>query len=159
MIFLHACALEAGNEKAYRKIYNFNDTADLLGWYEVVYEDGYIITIPVRYGVNILDVQARKRDKDGWVEGKTGAPQTVYAYQTEFIECSNNSNNSKAFFAYEWVNPRMGKMIKHITLKGSKSFRNTSNKVIPENAILLLAMNYTKNRPIPNVQLKSSKIK
>lgn len=159
LIFLHACARIANNDKAYRMIYNFDDTADLLGWYEVTYEDGFKTTIPIRYGINILDINACNRDKDGWIEGKTGAQQSVYAYQTEFMEGSQNPNESKSFFAYEWKNPRMGKNIKHITLKGSNSFKNYANKPIPENAIILLAINYTKKRPIPDVTLKSSKIK
>ena len=79
--------------------------------------------------------------------------------QTEFLECSQNPNNSRAFFAYEWKKPRFGKTIKHITINGSKSFRNSSNKQIPENAILLLAINYTKKRPIPEVGFKSLEMK
>jgi hypothetical protein len=41
LIFLHASALPAGNQKAYFNIPNMFDSPDLLGWYEVVYEDGY----------------------------------------------------------------------------------------------------------------------
>ena len=68
-------------------------------------------------------------------------------------------NDSKAFYAYEWKNPRMGKTIKYITLKGSNSFKNYANKPIPENAIILLAINYTKKRSIPDVKFKPSEIK
>ena len=39
---------------SYRYIHNFPDTADLLGWYEVVYDDGFVETVPVRFGWNIL---------------------------------------------------------------------------------------------------------
>jgi len=53
----------------------------------------------------------------------------------------------------------MGKMIKHITLKGSNLYKNYANKSIAENAIILLAINYTKKRPIPDVTFKSSEIK
>jgi hypothetical protein len=159
LIFLHACALPAGNEKGHRKIYNFMDTADLLGWYEVVYKDGFRTTIPIRYGVNILDIEAGKRASDTWPEGKTGAPQNFYAYQTEFLECSQIPNDSKAFFAYEWKNPRFGKIIKQISLYGIKSFRNTSDKQIPDNSLILLAINYTKKRAIPDVKYKSLEIK
>jgi hypothetical protein len=159
LIFLHACALQAGNEKGHRKIYNFMDTADLLGWYEVVYKDGFKTTIPIRYGVNILDIEAFKRTDDAWPEGKTGAPQNVYAYQAGYLECSQNPNESKVFFAYEWKNPRFGKIIKQISLHGIKSFRNTSDKPIPDNAIVLLAINYSKKRPVPDVKFKSSEIR
>ena len=61
IIFLHASAKEAANKKAYKMIYNFDDTAELLGWYEIVYDDGFIITIPIRYGVNILDWNVHSR--------------------------------------------------------------------------------------------------
>lgn len=56
LIFLHACALPSENQKSYFNIPDFFDTADLLGWYEIVYEDGYIVTVPVQYGVNILEM-------------------------------------------------------------------------------------------------------
>ncbi len=61
IIFLHACAREASNQKAYAAIFNFDDTAELLGWYEIVYEDGLVVTVPVRYGVNILDWRWKQR--------------------------------------------------------------------------------------------------
>ena len=41
LIFLHACARPAGNQKSYFSIFNTFDSSDLLGWYEVEYEDGY----------------------------------------------------------------------------------------------------------------------
>ena len=41
IVFLHASAKGAANDMSYRYIHNFPDTADLLGWYEVVYEDGF----------------------------------------------------------------------------------------------------------------------
>ena len=45
-------------------IYNFDETAELLGWYEIVYEDGFVETIPIRYGINILDWKWRQRIND-----------------------------------------------------------------------------------------------
>ena len=156
LIFLHTCVLPAGNEKGYRKIYNFMDTADLLGWYEVVYEDGFRTTIPIRYGVNILDIEAALRNKDNWPQGKTGAPQNFYAYQAEYLDCSKNQDGSRAFFIFEWKNPRYGKIIKHISLYGINSFENTSGNVIPENALILRAIHYTKKRPVPEVKLNTS---
>jgi hypothetical protein len=151
LIFLHASLKAAGNDKAHRQIYNFDDTAELLGWYEVMYEDGLKLIIPIRYGVNMLDIEVCRRDKDMWPEGKTGAPQNSYAYLTEFLECSENPNESKAFFVYEWKNPRLGKSIKNITLNGINAFKNYSDKDVPGNRLILLALNYTKKRPIPNV--------
>jgi hypothetical protein len=156
LIFLHTCALPAGNEKGYYKIYNFEDTADLLGWYEVVYKDGFRITIPIRYGVNILDIEAGKRHEDNWPQGKTGAPQNFYAYQAEYIDCSQNPDESKAFYIFEWKNPRFGKTIKYISLYGVKSFLTKSGDPIPENALILRTINFTKKRPVPEVKLKNS---
>ncbi|HXK61825.1 MAG TPA: hypothetical protein PLP42_18210 [Acidobacteriota bacterium] len=39
-------------------IYNFPDTSELLGWCEVEYEDGFVITVPVRCGVSIASFDA-----------------------------------------------------------------------------------------------------
>ena len=60
LIFLHACALPATNKEPYRLIWDMHDSADLLGWYEVVYEDGLPELIPIRYGVNILEWNWRR---------------------------------------------------------------------------------------------------
>jgi len=156
LIFLHATARQADNQKGYRKIYNFQDTADLLGWYEVVYEDGFKLTIPIRYGVNILDVGAGMRNDDQWPQGKTGAPQNIYAYQTSYMECSDIADSSKAFFTYEWLNPRFGKKITSVSLHGIASYHNASGKLMRENAIMLLAISYTKKRPVPDVSIQSN---
>lgn len=154
LIFLHACAVEAGNEKAYRKIYNFDDTSDLLGWYEITYEDGFVETIPIRYGINILDVSTLRRDTDTWEEGKTGAPQNVYSYRADPLELSLDDSSSLCFFVYEWLNPRFGKIIKSISLNASRSYINAFDEKIPANAILLSAINYADKRPIPDVSYK-----
>jgi hypothetical protein len=55
LIFLHASEKPAANDFAYKYIYNFDDTAALLGHYEILYEDGFVTTVPIRYGVNILE--------------------------------------------------------------------------------------------------------
>src|SRR5207249_6256501 len=55
LLFLHAGANPATNKEAYRLIWDSDDSADLLGWYEVEYEDGLPEIIPIRYGVNILE--------------------------------------------------------------------------------------------------------
>ena len=56
LVFLHASARRAKNRESYRLIWDQPDTADLLGWYEVVYEDGFVTTIPIRYGVEYTRV-------------------------------------------------------------------------------------------------------
>ena len=42
IIFLHAAAQSARNVNADDYTWNYADTADLLGWYEVTYEDGFV---------------------------------------------------------------------------------------------------------------------
>jgi len=44
------CEDGASNGISYRHIHNFPDTADLPDWCEVVYDDGFVDTVPVRPG-------------------------------------------------------------------------------------------------------------
>ena len=87
IIFLHACAAEGSNKKAYDMIYNFEETAELLGWYEVVYEDGFIETIPIRYGLNILDWNWQQRISAN-SSPKVKYSQSQYAYNAGAVKCS-----------------------------------------------------------------------
>jgi hypothetical protein len=132
LIFLHACARPATNANAYEYVYNFPDTADLLGWYEVAYDDGLITTVPIRYGVNILEWKWR---------GERG----TYCYQADTVPMGNLDNMPITFFAYEWVNPRFGKQIKQIRLVGSSGFVN-EGATIASNAIIVRAVSIVKKR-------------
>ena len=141
LLFLHACAKPATNKEAYRLIWDFDDTADLLGWYEVVYEDGLPEVIPIRYGVNILE----------WNWGKR--PAGRYCYGADLVACGAEKQNPITFFAFEWASPRLGKIIQQVRLKGSKGFRgavpgfeNAFGEVIPNNAVILKAISYVKKR-------------
>jgi hypothetical protein len=138
ILFLHACTREAANRKAYSSIFSFDETAELLGWYEIRYEDGFVESVPVRYGINILDTGWRKRIA-GSKEPVVKYSQNQYAYRASAVECSKEPNNPATFFAYEWVNPRMGKVIKDVTLKAVN--QSGSN----ENAIILLGLSVTEN--------------
>ena len=142
LIFLHACALPATNKEAYRLIWDMRDSADLLGWYEVVYEDGLPELIPIRYGVNILEWNWRSHAKRG-----------IYCYGADEVACVNSSEKPISFFALEWTSPRLGHVIREVNLKGSKGFRgavpsfeNTFGKVIPNNAVMLKAISFVKKR-------------
>ena len=144
LIFLHACALPAGNQKAYFNIPDFFDTADLLGWYEIVYEDGFKINVPIQYGVNILEWNPGGEKSLDKKEGKTGSPQNAYCYTGDPVLCSlKKTDNPVTFFAYEWVNPRFGKKIKEVNVFGSLNYQATQRSGNPEtrpmesNAILL----------------------
>jgi hypothetical protein len=73
----------------------------LVGWYEVVYEDGLVQSVPLRYGLNILE--------EDWLGAR--APKSV-AYEAEMLP----RGDGKADFAYEWINPRFGKPIREVRL-------------------------------------------
>ncbi len=129
LIFLHACAREGSNQKAYAAIYNFDDTSELLGWYEVIYDDGLVITIPVRYGVNILDWRWRKR-LSGNEKSKVKYNQNQYAYSAPSVLCLADGADQVHFFAFEWENPRYGKVIQEINLRAANFSRNNTNGII-----------------------------
>jgi len=142
LVILHACAKAATNKEAYRLIWDFDDSADLLGWYEVVYEDGFLEVIPIRYGVNILE----------WNWGKQ-QPAGKYCYGADLVGCGTEGEHPITFFAFEWTSPRLGKIIQEIRLKGSvrfqgavPGFENSFGEVIPSNAVILKALSYVARR-------------
>ncbi len=139
IIFLHACAKEANNDKAYGMIYNFDDTAEPLGWYEVVYEDGIIETVPIRYGVNILDWRWRQRIMSNEKE-KGKYSQSKYAYNATAVDLHNST--PVTLFSFEWKNPRFGKKIKEVNL------RSVNYKKGSENAVILLAVSIAENKVV-----------
>jgi len=154
LIFLQACALPGGNQKAYFNIPNFFDTPDLLGWYEVIYEDGYKEIVPVQYGVNILEWNAGGEKSPDTREGETGSAQNAYCYLGDPVQCSTDEkNNPITFFAFEWINPRFGKRIIEVNLYGSINYlaqQEDYGKVVSEpmqrNAILLAGISKVKKR-------------
>ncbi len=144
LIFLHASARQAENQKAYFNIPSFFDSPDLLGWYEILYDDGFKSIVPIQYGVNILEWNPGGEKSLNTIEGHTGSPQRSYSYDADPINCSSNPKDSVTFFAYEWVNPRFGKKIKQVNLHGSinyqslqKDYGKVVTKPMPTNAILL----------------------
>jgi hypothetical protein len=136
ILFLHACSKPGFNEDAFAMIYNFAETAELLGWYEIVYEDGYVETIPIRYGINILDLSWQKRLMD--LHSNNSGQK--YVWGARAIICSKENADAITFFSYEWENKRYGKKIKEVNLK---SVNGTGKG---ENAIILLAMSISDNR-------------
>ena len=130
------------NRDSYRMIWDQKDTADLLGWYEVVYEDDFVTTIPIRYGVNILEWN--------WDERVSA---NDYCYSADALAVGSRSKKCVTFFAYEWINPRLGKVIKEVRLKGTAGFRGGSDDydndvgpVIASNAVILTALSMVKMR-------------
>jgi hypothetical protein len=154
LIFLHACARPAGNQKAYFNIPDFFDTADLLGWYEIVYEDGFRVIVPVQYGVNIMEWNSGGENSLDRREGRTGSPQNAYCYRGDPVLCSSpGSTKPVTFFAYEWVNPRFGKKIKEVNVHGSLNYQaqqrdygTVVSAPMPGNAILLIGISKVSKR-------------
>jgi hypothetical protein len=154
LIFLHACALSSENQKAYFNIPDFFDTSDLLGWYEIVYEDGFKVTVPVQYGVNILEWNPAGEERLDKNEGETGSPQNVYCYNADPVICSSGSELTPVtFYAFEWINPRFGKKIREINLCGSINYQATQTDYgkpvyapMKSNAIILAGLSKVKKR-------------
>ncbi|MGH9326886.1 MAG: glycoside hydrolase family 20 zincin-like fold domain-containing protein [Terriglobia bacterium] len=142
LIFLHACARPATNKEAYRLIWDMRDSADLLGWYEVIYDDGLPEVIPIRYGVDLLEWNWRQHPRRG-----------AYCYMADEVACAQKGESPVSFFALEWTNPRLGQVIREVNLKGStrfrgavKGFENTFGPIIPNNAVILKAISYVRKR-------------
>jgi len=142
LIFLHAAAKPATNKESFRLIYDPEDTADMLGWYEIVYEDGFVTTVPIRYGVNISEWNWEKRDSSH-----------DYAYDADAVSLGGSESNPITFFAFEWVNPRLGKVITEVRLKGTTGFRggdqgwiNDFGPTIPDNGVILKAISVVRKR-------------
>ena len=156
LIFLHASALPAGNQKSYFNINNTFDAADLLGWYEIVYEDDYKEIIPIQYGVNILEWNPGGEKSLDPAEGDTGSPQKAYCYDADVVDCSTDvAGNPIRFYALEWVNKRYGKKIKKINLSGSFQYQavqpvysHVETEPMPSNAIILLGISKVKKREV-----------
>jgi hypothetical protein len=156
LVFLHACARPAANQKAYFNIPDFFDSADLLGWYEIVYEDGYKDIVPIQYGVNILEWNPGGEKSLDTREGDTGSQQNAYCYMADPVKCSvDGKKEPVTFFAFEWVNPRFGKVIREVNLHGSAKYQSLQQdygKVVtapmPGNAVILAGISkVTKREP------------
>ncbi|HLN02305.1 MAG TPA: beta-N-acetylhexosaminidase [Bryobacteraceae bacterium] len=124
LIFHHACRKRGRNQPAYDATWNFADTAELLGWYDVEYVDGFVQTVPVRYGVNILE--------EDWLRSPT--PRSV-AYEAQIEPRSDG----RADFAFEWINPRLGVAIREVRL----------HSALRENPVILSGLSMVSKRSAP----------
>jgi hypothetical protein len=148
LVFLHSCA-------------HPSEVHDLLGWYRVVYEDGFEELVPIIYGVNIMEwhrwgADPRTGEPDPRLKElpPTGAARFAkVCYEADAVNCSGTPDKEMTFWAYEWRNPRFGIKIKEVRLEGSK-FRSESYKhsfardgePIPDNAIALAAISCVTKR-------------
>jgi hypothetical protein len=69
------------------------------------------------------------------------------------VEAGTDMSNRVTYFAYEWINPRLGKVIQDIRLKGTTGFQggsddydNSPGPVIASNAVILAALTLVKKR-------------
>ena len=147
LIFLHACAKPEKRDWDHRHNYNFADADALLGCYEVIYDDGFVECVPIRYGVDILE----------W-DGSSGN----YCYGADPVACSLPDQPASAtFYALEWTNPRFGKRIREVRLRGSTHFvlrdpisGNAEDQMIESNAVVLLALSVVEKRePHPDSKI------
>ncbi len=99
---------------SFRYIPSQEETASLAGWYEIVYEDGFVETIPIRFGLNISDYNWKKRILN---KAPNTGSQNKYVFQASAIECAKDSAESATFFLYEWKNKRLGKKSKGVESK------------------------------------------
>ncbi len=132
LVFLHASRSPAGNLQAHSAPYNPEDTTALLGYYEAIYDDGLVATIPLRYGVNILEV--------GWRASKNIRD---YCYQADAVAIGSAAV-PPTLWAFEWVNPRFGKKIKTVRLHARAPV--TGKQAATANLIVLKALSYTAAR-------------
>ena len=129
----------------------------MVKYYEILYKDGFRIIVPVQYGVNILEWNPGGENSLDKMEGKTGSPQNAYCYRADPISCSSNEeDNPITFYAYEWVNPRFGKIIKEVSLYGTIDYQatqaagNPKTNPMTSNAILLAAISKVQKRVSKN---------
>jgi hypothetical protein len=144
LIFLHALARPAADEDAYESIYSYEDSADLMGCYEIAYEDGYVTTVPIRYGWNILESSWGRHEKPDSYPLPT--PVTYAAREVKV--------GGETFFAFEWPNPRLGRRIASVRLLGAKGFHSVARNShgTDNNEIILRAVSGVLPRKFPGAQ-------
>ncbi len=141
VIFLHHAATSSFDQEVFTIGYNPADSAALLGWYEVIYEDGFIDTVPIRYGVNILE--------SSWGKGEnTTSSETAslrYCYEATPVDLGQQT-----FFSYEWVNPRFEKKILTIRLRQTDNLTDlVRGRSYPQNPITLHSLSVVQKRSFP----------
>ena len=114
LIFLQVCTGLGERESTYGSNYP-EDTAELLGYYRVKYEDGFEETVPIRYGRNILGY------------GGGFGSQLYFAHTVELG--ADKAGKAVLAYAYEWVNPRPNRAIKSVDLAGL-TIKSSSSPVL-----------------------------
>ena len=95
-------------------------------------------SIPIRYGVNIMDWRWKQRMEEG-EKVSSGSSSQKYVYDATAVTCSKENSDPVTFFSYEWENARYGEKIAAVNLKSVPYSKNN------ENAIILLAISVSDN--------------
>ncbi|MDD4014475.1 MAG: glycoside hydrolase family 20 zincin-like fold domain-containing protein [Petrimonas sp.] len=153
LIFLHCCAHPSTNIYSHYKIHSYEDTSDLLGWYKIIYDDGFIESVPIRYAENIKewhtwDINPLTGSIDDCLVEPYCNGIGSYCYEGDILNCSSDQDKELNFFSYEWKNSRFGAKIREIYLEGSQQFIRYDGEVINSNAIYLIALSYVSKRNI-----------
>jgi hypothetical protein len=149
LLFLHACARPGRNFPGYMQRFALEDTADLLGWYRVIYKDGYVHSVPLRYGIHLREWRPWGTDPSGQTEGFHFDGDVVtdsYCFEADRVNCSSARDRELLFFSHEWINPRWGKEIVEIHLEGSRQFQRYNGAIMDSNAIVLAALSCVPKR-------------
>ncbi len=125
--FTHACERPAENVRGYFAPYNPADSAELLGFYEILYVDGLTVSVPLRYGVNILERE--------W--GKGGDAPTALCYEADPTPAPDGDG---VLWTYEWANPRLGKVVQEIRLRAVQGVVGVNGQAALPNAVVWSAL-------------------
>lgn len=131
LVFVHSLAQPAGNRIVHQTIFNPIETSELLGAYEITYEDGLVQSVEIRYGWNIIERAwpAVKQQLD------KGRNQPLNCYAADPVPAVDGSR-----FAFEWVNPRPGKKVVSVRLRQLGK---------PANPVALHEVRFVSTRPRP----------
>jgi len=104
LLFLHLSIGKGTKTSTYFSNYP-EDTTELLGYYRVRYADGFVDTVPIRYGRNITHFGG-------------GFSDQLYFAQSVNLEIKPAGEPVIAY-AYEWINPRPNRVIDSVGLVGA----------------------------------------
>ncbi len=106
ILFLHVSAGKGRKTITYNTNYP-EDAAELIGYYRINYEDGFVETAPIRYGQNISEY------------GGNFSSQLYFAHTVKITE--DKSGEPVLAYAYEWVSPRPNRQIRSVDIVGVDS--------------------------------------
>jgi hypothetical protein len=104
LIFIHTSTARGLKIPIYYAPFRCPDlSAERLGIYEVVYEDGDKAIVPIKYGENIAE----------W-------NRTVFCGLSDLV--LDYRTDGASLYAYEWINPCYDKVISHVNMVGVRGY-------------------------------------